>query len=211
MFLGHFAVALLASRREKQLRLGTSVLAAQWPDAIWPAFLLAGIERVSIIPGDTAFTPLRFDRYPWSHSLVAVAAWAALFAAVIFLRTRSRRASFLAGVLVVSHWVLDVVSHRPDVPLGPDGPMLGLGLWNSVAATVVVESALFLGAVVYHARGRATGTGFWVLVGVLAAIYVANIVGPPPPNVTAVAVSCLVLMPALWFWGNRVSAEQRTA
>ena len=210
MFLGHFAVALAASRREKQLHLGTSFLAAQWPDAIWPAFLLAGIERVSIVPGDTAFTPLRFDHYPWSHSLVAVAAWAASFAAVLFARTRSRTAAALAGGLVVSHWVLDVASHRPDVPVGLRGPTLGLGLWNSVAATLIVEGALFVGAVVYHTRGRA-GKGFWALVAALAAIYVANIVGPPPPSVTAIAISTLVLMPVLWFWGNRVDRRPSAA
>src|SRR5215208_6405538 len=90
MFLGHFAVALAASGRQPRLRLGTSMLAAQWPDALWPALLLAGIERVSIVPGDTAFTPLRFDHYPWSHSLVAVVAWAVLFATVLFVRTGSR-------------------------------------------------------------------------------------------------------------------------
>jgi membrane-bound metal-dependent hydrolase YbcI (DUF457 family) len=209
MFLGHFAVALAAGRREPRLGLGTSFLAAQWPDAIWPAFLLAGIERVSIVPGDTAFTPLRFDHYPWSHSLVAVLAWAGLFAAALFLRARSAGAAALAAALVLSHWVLDVASHRPDVPVGPEGPMLGLGLWNSVAATVIVEIALFAGAVVYYARGRATGKGFWALVILLSAIYVANIVGPPPPSVTAVAVSVLVLIPALWFWGNRVDAAPR--
>ena len=204
MFLGHFAVAIAASRREKHLRLGTSFLAAQWPDAIWPAFLLAGIERVSIVPGDTAFTPLRFDHYPWSHSLAAVGVWAALFAAVVFVRTRRRLAAALAGVLVVSHWVLDVASHRPDVPVGLDGPMRGLGLWNSVAATVIVESAMFVGAVAYYAGGRTTGKGFWALVVLLAAIYVANILGPPPPSVVAIAVSTLVLIPGLWFWGNRI-------
>jgi membrane-bound metal-dependent hydrolase YbcI (DUF457 family) len=208
MFLGHFAVALAASRREPGLRLGTSFLAAQWPDAIWPAFLLAGIERVSIVPGDTAFTPLRFDHYPWSHSLVAVAAWASLFAAATFIRGRNRTASALAAVLVVSHWVLDVASHRPDVPVGPDGPMLGLGLWNSVAATLIVETTLFVGAVAYYARGRATGKGFWALVAVLAAISIANAVGPPPPSVVAIAVSCLVLVPVLWFWGNRVDTRR---
>ena len=211
MFLGHFAVALAASRRERQLRLGTSFLAAQWPDAIWPAFLLAGIERVSIVPGDTAFTPLRFDHYPWSHSLVAVVAWAALFAAVLFVRTRSRMAAALAGALVVSHWVLDVASHRPDVPVGPDGPMLGLGLWNSVAATVIVESMMFVGAVAYYARGRAVGKGFWGLVSLLVTIDVANIAGPPPPSVTAIAVSCLVLIPVLVFWGNRVDGRNPAA
>lgn len=204
MFLGHFAVALAASRREKNLRLGTSLLAAQWPDAVWPAFLLAGIERVSIVPGDTAFTPLRFDHYPWSHSLIAVVAWAGLLGAALLARTRSRAAAALAALLVASHWVLDVASHRPDVPLGLDGPMLGLGLWNSVAATVIVEGAMFAAAVAYYARGRAVGKGFWSLVAVLAVIYAANIVGPPPPSVTAVAVSVLILVPVLWFWGNRI-------
>jgi hypothetical protein len=210
MFLGHFAVAVAASGREPRLRLGTSMLAAQWPDALWPAFLLAGIERVSIVPGDTAFTPLRFDHYPWSHSLVAVVAWAAVFAAVLITRTRSRAVAGWAAVLVVSHWLLDVASHRPDVPLGPQGPMLGLGLWNSVAATVMVESALFVGALVYYASRRPTRPAFWALIALLVVIDVANIVGPPPPSVTAIAVSCLVLMPVIWLWGNRVSAEART-
>jgi membrane-bound metal-dependent hydrolase YbcI (DUF457 family) len=209
MFLGHFAVALAASRREKDLRLGTSLLAAQWPDAVWPAFLLAGIERVSIVPGDTAFTPLRFDHYPWSHSLVAVMAWAALFAAAMLARKRSRAAAALAFVLVISHWLLDVASHRPDVPLGPHGPMLGLGLWNSVAATVLVEGTLFAAAVAYYARGRAAGKGFWALIATLAVIYTANVVGPPPPSVAAVAVSVLVLVPVLWGWGNRADVLPR--
>jgi membrane-bound metal-dependent hydrolase YbcI (DUF457 family) len=207
MFLGHFAAALAASGREPRLRLGTGMLAAQWPDALWPAFLLAGIERVSIVPGDTAFTPLRFDHYPWSHSLVAVVAWAAVFGAVLFARRHRRAPALWAALLVVSHWVLDVASHRPDVPLGPRGPMLGLGLWNSVAATVIVESLMFAGAVVYYARRRPARRGFWALIAMLVVIDVANILGPPPPSVTAIAVSCLVLMPVVWLWGNRVSAE----
>lgn len=209
VFLGHFAVALAASRREKDLRLGTSLLAAQWPDAVWPAFLLAGIERVSIVPGDTAFTPLRFDHYPWSHSLVAVMAWAVLFGAAMLARKRSRAAAGLAVLLVISHWLLDVASHRPDVPIGPHGPMLGLGLWNSVAATVLVEGALFTAAVAYYARGRDTGKGFWALIATLAVIYAANVVGPPPPSVAAVAVSVLVLVPVLWVWGNRADVRPR--
>jgi membrane-bound metal-dependent hydrolase YbcI (DUF457 family) len=212
MFLGHFAVALTAAGRERRLRLGTAMVAAQWPDSLWPALLLAGIERVSIVPGDTAFTPLRFDHYPWSHSLVAVAAWSVLFGALMFTRTRSRSTAAVAGALVISHWVLDVITHRPDVPVGLDGPMLGLGLWNSVAATVVVESLMFAAGVFYYARRRTAGFGFWALIATLVAIDVANILGPPPPSVTAIAVSCLVLIPVIWFWGNRVSgAEQATA
>jgi membrane-bound metal-dependent hydrolase YbcI (DUF457 family) len=204
VFLGHFAVALAASRSEPRLRLGTSMIAAQWPDAIWPVFLLVGLERVSIVPGDTAFTPLRFDHYPWSHSLVAVFGWACFVTGIVLGATQSRRAAALAWLAVASHWVLDVISHRPDMPVKPDGPMLGLGLWNSVAATLIVEGAMFAAALAYYARGRELGRGFWTLIALLVVIYVANIVGPPPPSVTAIAVSCLVLIPALWFWGNRV-------
>jgi membrane-bound metal-dependent hydrolase YbcI (DUF457 family) len=210
MFLGHFAVGLAASRKEPGLRLGTALLASQLPDAVWPVLLLAGVERVSIVPGDTAFTPLRFDHYPWSHSLVAVSAWAVIFGAALFAQSRRRTAGALAAAAVVSHWVLDAASHRPDVPVGLHGPMVGLGLWNSVAATLVVEGALFAAAVAYYARGRARGPGaaFWSLIALLVVLYLANAFGPPPPSVTAVAVSVIVLIPILWLWGNRADASE---
>jgi hypothetical protein len=136
-------------------------------------------------------------------------AWAALFAAAMLARKRSRAAATLAFLLVISHWLLDVASHRPDVPIGPHGPMLGLGLWNSVAGTVLVEGALFAAAVAYYARGHAVGKGFWALIATLAVIYAANVVGPPPPSVAAVAVSVLVLVPVLWVWGNRADLRPR--
>ena len=205
MFLGHFALGLLASRSEPRLPLGTAFLAAQLPDAIWPFLLLTGAETVEIAPGDTAFTPLRFTHYPWSHSLLMVLLWG-LAAAFVYRRLgRTSRASFLVFALVLSHWVLDFVSHRPDVPVFPTGPFLGLGLWYSVAATVLVEGLLFLGAVVLYAKSRAPGKGFWGLVALLLVIYAANLLGPPPPNVIAIAVSLIVLVPILWWWGNRAS------
>ena len=204
MFLGHFSAALVASRAEPRLPLGTSLLAAQLPDAVWPYLLLAGVEHVTIAPGDTAFTPLRFDSYPWSHSLVAVLAWGCVFAAVVFLRGRALKPAVLAGLLVSSHWVLDAVSHRPDMPLWPRGPFVGLGLWNSVIATLAVESLMFAGAVFYCARGRRLTRGFWILTGVLVLLYLTAAFGPPPPNVAAIAVSGIVLVPLLWWAGNRV-------
>ena len=100
---------------------------------IWPVLVLTGVEQATIAPGDTAFTPLRFDSYPVSHSLVTVAAWGAVFAAVHFWRKRRPLDALVLAALVVGHWVLDFVSHRPDMPLWPGGPRLGLGLWNSVA------------------------------------------------------------------------------
>jgi hypothetical protein len=212
MFLGHYALGLAAKRVDPRLPLPVLLAAPQVLDLLWPVFVLAGVERVEVAPGDTAFTPLRFDSYPWSHSLAMSLLWGALFAvAVAVVRGRSGQATSaregaLVAALVVSHWVLDFASHRPDMPLWPGGgPLLGLGLWRSVPATLAVEIALFAaGAALYvratQARDR---TGTWAYVGLiafLAAVYVGNVLGPPPPSATAVAASAL----ALWLiplWG----------
>jgi hypothetical protein len=207
VFLGHFAAGLVASRIEPKLPLGTAFLAAQLPDAIWPYLLLAGVERVAIVPGDTAMTPLRFEHYPWSHSLAMVLLWGGAAFVTYRLLGRTARPARLLWTLVVSHWVLDFVSHRKDMPVLLGGPFVGLGLWNSVAATVVVEGLLFAGPVVLYARSRRPGRGFYGLVALLVAVYAANLLGPPPPSVTAIALSMIVVVPILWWWGNRVSAS----
>jgi hypothetical protein len=202
MFIGHVAAGLVGARQSR-MPLGTAVLAAQLPDAIWPFLVLAGVERVTIAPGDTAVTPLRFEHYPWSHSLLMVAlAGAALGALYGWLRG-SRRQGITFALLAVSHWVLDVVSHRPDLPIFPfGGPKIGLGLWNSVAATMAVEGAMFAAAVAFYARGQRLGRAFVALVVTMIAAYVANLFGPPPPNVTVLAVTAIALVPLLWYWGN---------
>ena len=142
MFLGHFAVAYGAKRLAPRISLGTLFAAAQLPDILWPWLLIAGVEQATIVPGDTAVTPLRFDSYPVSHSLVTVAAWGALFGALHFWRRRRVRDAVLLVLLTVSHWLLDFVSHRADMPLWPGGPRLGLELWRSVPLTVLVELLL---------------------------------------------------------------------
>jgi hypothetical protein len=208
MFLGHFAASLVASRREPRLMLGTALLGGQLPDALWPYFLLAGVEHVTVAPGDTAMTPLRFDHYPWSHSLVMVAVWGSLAWGLARLADLPGRAAFLLLPLALSHWVLDVVSHRPDMPVLPGGgPLLGLGLWNSRPWTLVVELGLFAIGLVVYARERRRGAGFWLLSLVLVLAYLANVFGPPPPRVEAIAVSMIVIVPLLWWWGNRVGAR----
>jgi hypothetical protein len=118
----------------------------------------------------------------------------------------------VAAALVVSHWLLDFASHRPDMPLHPwGGPRLGLGLWRSLPLTLAVEGALFACATAFYARGRATGRSFALLIATLVALYLANLFGPPPPNMTAVAVSALVLFPQLWLWGNSTSPRPSTS
>ncbi|GEJ55938.1 hypothetical protein [Anaeromyxobacter diazotrophicus] len=198
MFLGHFAVALAAKRAAPRASLGTLFLAAQWLDLVWPALVLAGVEEVRVAPGDTAFTPLAFVHYPWTHSLALVVAWAAALGGAYLWRTGRRREAAVVAALVVSHWVLDLASHRPDLPLAPGAAKVGLGLWNSVPATLAVESALFLAGVLAYAsftraRSRAGRYAFWGLVAALAGIYAASALGPPPPSPRAIAAAGLLL------------------
>ena len=192
MFIGHFAVALGAKRMAPAVSLGTMFLAAQLADLLWPNFVLLGVERVDVVPGITAVTPLDFVSYPYSHSLLALTLWAILVAVLY----RGFRRSWLAGATVatvlLSHWVLDVVSHRPDMPLAFGPTRVGLGLWYSVPATIVVEGALFVSGVAIYARAtrardRIGSLGLWSLIGLLIVIYAANFVSPPPPSAAAVA------------------------
>jgi membrane-bound metal-dependent hydrolase YbcI (DUF457 family) len=170
-------------------------------DLVWPLFVLAGLEVVRVAPGATAFTPLDFVHYPWTHSLLAAAGWAALVAAVGYALRRDGRAALVLGAAVVSHWVLDLVAHRPDLPLVPGGARHGLGLWNSVPATVGVEAALFLGAVYVYAAftrplDRTGAVALWAFVGFAGAVCAASALGPPPPDGRAVAWAGL----AQWLW-----------
>jgi len=195
MFVGHFALAFAAKRVEPRTSLGTYFVAAQLPDLIWPFLVLAGYERVAIAAGDTAFTPLRFEYYPISHSLLTVAGWATLVAALHWLGQRRPRAALLLWALVVSHWVLDFISHRPDMPLLPGGGVVvGLGLWNSVPGTLVVEGLMFAAGVwLYVTTTRpkdAVGRyGFLGLVGALVLFYLGAAFGPPAPSAQAVAMT----------------------
>jgi hypothetical protein len=210
MFLGHFALALGAKRVAPGPSLGTTIMAAQWADGIWPVFVLLGLEHVRIAPGITTVTPLDFVSYPYSHGLLADLAWAALFALVYgSLRKDWRGAAWLA-VLVLSHWVLDVVAHRPDMPTWPGGPKLGLGLWNSLPATLGAEFALFgAGAWLYArstpARDRLGDLLFCALVVVLALVFLASVFGPPPPSEQALVVTALLgwLFVAWGYWIDR--------
>ncbi len=192
MFIGHFAVGFAAKRLAPRASLGTLFMAAQFIDLMWPTLLLLGIERVRIAPGITAFTPLDFEHYPWTHSLLAVLNWGLLFGVVYFLVQRDRRTSLVLGLLVVSHWVLDFLTHRPDLLLWPGSPRVGLGLWDSVAGSLAIELILFVFGILVYLRATTArdALGRWTLWGLvvfLLAIYSADRLSPPPPNVMAIA------------------------
>ncbi len=211
MFLGHFATAYAAKRLAPRASLGALFAAAELPDLVWPVLVAAGVERATVTPGDTAFTPLRFDSYPISHSLLTVVAWGTAFGAVHFWRKRRPLDALVLAALAVSHWVLDFVSHRADMPLWPGGPRLGLGLWNSVPATVAIELALFVAGLwlalsATRARDRLGRWGFAGLGAFLVLIYAANVTSPPPPSIEAVAgvgVAGGIVLVALAAWVDR--------
>ncbi len=214
MFLGHYAVALAAKKTAPRASLGTLMLAAQFVDLLWPVLLVAGVEHVRIDPGNTSFTPLDFYDYPISHSLVGAMAWAVLFGALYYCLRRYGRGAQVVTLCVFSHWVLDYLTHRPDLPLWPGGPRLGLGLWNSIPGTLLVESALFVAGVALYAgatrgKDRAGTYGFWSLVGVLAVIYALNARGAPPPDTQVLALvgngAWLFVIWAYWVDRRRVT------
>jgi membrane-bound metal-dependent hydrolase YbcI (DUF457 family) len=206
MFIGHFAVGLAARPLAPRVSLPVLLAAPQFLDMLWPIFVCVGIERVRIVPGLLAASPLALDHMPWSHSLAVVAVWAVLFAGVYRRFTGDRRGATVCAGLVLSHWVLDAVAHRPDMALYPGGPEVGLGLWRSVPGTLVVELALYAAGVVLYtrasrARDRTGSIAWWALVVTLLLIEIGSVLGPPPPDVTGLMVTSFAGWSfLLWAW-----------
>ena len=220
MFIGHYALAFGAKRYAPTVSLGTLFLACQFADLLWPTLVVLGIERVEVDPGNTAVTPLNFVSYPYSHSMVMLLLWSALFAlAYRMIKGWHAHAMAVIATLVFSHFVLDFVTHRPDLPLTVTGPQrVGLGLWNFPIAALAIEVTLFtVGTAVYvvvtRARDRVGSLGLWALIAFLSAIYFAAIFGPPPPNAAAVAMAGhLSWLFVLWaYWVDRHRQSTRSS
>ena len=212
MFIGHFGLGFAAKRAAPAASLGLLILACQFADLLWPTLLIVGLEQVAIDPGNTAVTPLAFLSYPYSHSLEMLIIWGAVVGGVYFFARRSRvSAAIIVAALVVSHWVLDWITHRPDMPLTVGGTTrLGLGLWNSLPGTIAVEAVIFAAGVWMYARDtrardRVGSFGWWGFVATLALFYIANMIGPPPPSVPVLAWTAQGMwLLVLWgFWADR--------
>ena len=124
MFVGHFAVGLAAKSVAPRVSLGTLILAAAFSDVLWILFFAVGIEQVVIQPGIMVANSLNLVYIPFSHSLLMDAVWGGLFAAIYFLLRQDSRGAWTLCIAVLSHWVLDWVTHWPDMPLAP-----GLAFW----------------------------------------------------------------------------------
>jgi membrane-bound metal-dependent hydrolase YbcI (DUF457 family) len=211
MFLGHFGVGFGAKAAAPRVSLGSLFLAAQFLDLLWPTLLMLGVERVRIISAPVLGPPLAFVHYPISHSLLTALVWAGLFALIYYALRRSRSAAWVLGALVVSHWVLDLIVHYPDLPLYPGSAVrMGWALWSHPVVELVLELTIFaVGAAFYLRATRAADTtgrwAVWSLMVFLVLIQIANTFGSPPPSVSALAwVGQAQWLLVLWgYWADR--------
>lgn len=206
MFIGHISVGFAAKKYAPQTSLGLLIAAPILSDLLWPIFLGLGWEHVRIVPGITRYNAFDLYDYPWSHSLLMCIVCGALFAGIYYAVSRYRAGAIAIWVGVVSHWVLDWITHIPDMPLYPGGgPKLGLALWNHVAATMIVEImtfliGLFLYASALHSRDRIGKIGFAAYAIVLLAMFIADRFSSAPPSIRALVIFSLVLEAILLAW-----------
>ena len=208
MFLGHFGLAFASKKINNRPSLGTYFLAVQFLDLLWPMMLIRGIEKVEIQPGNTAFTPLNFVYYPYSHSLLGALVWGVVFGILYFLFTRKGKTGIFLGFLVFSHWVLDFFTHRPDLPLSPwNDVKFGLGLWNNPTATIILELIIFIGGIWLFlkstsAKNIAGHFALWSFIAFMITIYFLNAFGPPPDSKDSIAILGLTqwLLIAWGYW-----------
>jgi hypothetical protein len=213
VLVGHLAVGLIANRVEPKISLGTAVLASMFPDLLWAVLLLGGIEQAYFRAGRGAANYLNAAQISYSHSLLMDALWGALLASIYFLRRHSARAAWIVFAAVVSHWVLDVVSHKPDMPVAPGiDEHLGLGLWGSIVATVLLEGGFWVLAIISYvrttrARKSAGVYAFWVGIALVTVAWYNNIAGLPPRDTRSASISSVVffgLLIAWAFWIDRL-------
>ena len=213
MFIGHYAVGLAAKKFAPRASLGALIAAPILLDLLWPIFLLLRWEHVSIAPSVNPFLRLSFDSYPISHGLIAVVGWATLFASLYFAFTRYVPGTIAIWIGVASHWLLDYVVHRPDLPLYANSREFGLGLWNHRWVVIAIEVAMFAIAIWIYlqqtkAKDKIGSYAFWAFAVVLLAAYAGAAFGPAPPSVNklAMATLCTALL-ILWAWWFDIHRE----
>jgi len=216
MVLGHFGLGFGAKKFAPKISLGTLFIAVQWADLLWPVLLLLNIEKVALRPGDPNF-PLDFVSYPITHSLLMGLIWGLLFGAIYYWIKKDKAGAVVLGLCVVSHWVLDLIVHAPDLPLLPgNSPKLGLGLWNSPIGTAIAEGLVFLiGLMLYlkntHAKNTTGKWSLWLLVTLLVLNQVAGRLSPLPPSAHAIGWAAqyqwIFILLGYWVDRNRLTTH----
>ncbi|MEP7006399.1 MAG: hypothetical protein ABI810_10465 [Sphingomonas bacterium] len=216
MFIGHYGPAFLAATSRKAPRLGTLFIAAQLVDLAFFSFLLIGVEHMRLVPGITAMNPMDLYDMPWTHSLVGALAWSAGFALLIWLWGRSVVAAAIGGAVVISHWLIDLLVHRPDLTIAGNPPPLGLGLWNHPAIEIPLELLFAFGGLAFLiSQTRATRPRAWLPITSLAGMMVVaqainwltpqpdSVIDPPPPSLAIMGLAAYVVLAALAWWVSR--------
>jgi membrane-bound metal-dependent hydrolase YbcI (DUF457 family) len=217
MFAGHVGAALALGRVERRLNVGVLVAAALLLDIVLWLFVLAGWESVTI-PANFGSTHQPEFVFPYSHGLVASFFWSLLAAAGVWLTlgrlgiARARVAMLIAAA-VFSHWLLDALVHRPELPLlGPASREVGFALWDHMPVALSVEAAIVVLGVVLFVPGSGLSRARSVAVAALSLVIVSfTAVGmtlaPPPPSAVAMAgssLATLVTVCAVFAWLGRL-------
>jgi uncharacterized membrane protein len=217
MLVGHCAIAFAGKRAEPALSLGTLMAAAILSDLLGFVLILAGVEHWTFKPRFAGINAVDLDRIAWSHGLLPNVLWAAAFAGGYYLLRRRVTGSWILFAAVMSHWVLDFISHRADMPLTPGlSTRFGLGLWTSVPATLAVEGLLWLIALAVYVRatrstGRAGVVGFWLMIVFVTLSWVNNITAAPPAgSLTIAAITSLTFFTLLVAWAYWMNRARKT-
>jgi hypothetical protein len=219
MFVGHYGASFAAKELDKDRRipLWLLFLAVQFVDILWGIFVLLGIEKVRIVPGITAASPLDLYYMPYTHSLVGALGWSllAFVACQLVPRLRGTRTGWIVAGAVFSHWILDLIVHRPDLPLYTKVFKMGFGLWNYRVLSFLLEMAVLFGGAALYLRTAARKTRVVVLVVFLAVLqFVGTFMLPPPPSDRAEAMMALFfyfLLAAIAAWVERGQAQMKPA
>jgi membrane-bound metal-dependent hydrolase YbcI (DUF457 family) len=221
LFVGHYAASLALKKSDQSVSLGLLFLAVQFVDILFFPLVLLGVERFSIVENYTESTHFALEYMPYTHSLVGSLIIAgAVYALFRFFGRGNnglkKRVALVVALAVLSHWFFDLIVHTPDLPLLSDSSTkVGLGLWNSAAATYILEAILLLaGLVIYLKSTKGTTSvgkyGMIVLVVLMLLINASNIFGPPfGSDVVTMSVSALVMYFAFAgaaFWLDRKRA-----
>jgi hypothetical protein len=206
LFVGHYSVSFAGSAAERRLPLWLLFIAVQFLDVMWAIFVLLGIEKVTIVPGFTASSPLDLYYMPYTHSLLGAIGWSVLAFLIcqLFPRLRGKRTGLIVAGAVFSHWVLDLIVHRPDLALYDSQHKMGFGLWNYRVPAFILEISLLVGGAALYLSGRSHKGR---IIGFVCVLVLVQIVGtfffPPPASDRAeafTAISFYFLFAAVAWW-----------
>ena len=202
MFIGHWAPAFAAAAiSKKSPSLGTLFIAAQLTDWGFFLFAIVGLEKMRIEPGITAMNPFDLYHMPYTHSLIGTLGWAALMLVILLLLRRQFVTATIAALVVISHWLVDLLVHRPDLTIAGGEARYGLGLWNYPAAAIALELGITLAAFVWYLR-RTKGPVMppWILLAFLLVIQAISWFGPQPTEANIALYGTALLSFGLAAW-----------